>query len=161
MISDPAFWVGLAFIIVTAFLFKPVWKSITQALDQQTNSIRERIERAQKLHEEARELLSEYQKKINEAENEIKNINTKTRKEIKNIKEEANKKLDENIKRKKTQVNDRILQSEKQAIDEIKNITIDLSLKATEEIINNKMIQDKHKTLIDQSIQKLDLKLSH
>ena len=72
--TDPAFWVGLAFLLVVAFLFKPVAKGLTATLDERAASIRTQIEEARKLREDAQALLAEYKRKQRDAMAEAEKI---------------------------------------------------------------------------------------
>ena len=87
--SDPSFWVGLAFIIVISFLIKKFWSSIGHTLDSRSKKIKERINEAKELREEAQYLLSEYKRKQLNAQAEIRTISEETDKEIKQIRKKA------------------------------------------------------------------------
>ena len=65
--AAPEFWVALALFILIAAVAKPVWPLITGMLDQRIDAIRDRLDEAARLREEAQELLASYKRKLAEA----------------------------------------------------------------------------------------------
>ena len=153
--SDPSFWVGLAFIIVISFLIKKSWYSIGHALDSRSKKIRERINKAKELREEAQYLLSEYKRKQLNAQAEVRTISEETDKEIKQIRKKAKDILEANFERKKLQASERIQQSEKQAVELIRQRSINIALLATERLIKENLTSKQKHFLIDNSISDL------
>ena len=64
MFSDPQFWVAVAFFAFVAVVFNPVRKILTTNLDQQIKQIKDTIEEAEKLKNDAQVTLSEINKVI-------------------------------------------------------------------------------------------------
>ena len=153
--SDPSFWVGLSFIIVITFLIKKSWSSVGNTLDERSDKIRERIDEAKKLREDAQSLLAEYKRKQINAQSEVEAIYEETNREIKQIKIKASDVLELNLKRKKLQASERIQQSERQAIELIKQKSINIALIATEKLISNNLTTKQKYNLIDNSINDL------
>ncbi len=59
MFSDPKFWVAFAFIAFIAAVFKPVKNILVVSLDNKIAEIKNKIDEAEKLKNEALETLSE------------------------------------------------------------------------------------------------------
>ncbi len=74
MFSTPAFWTLVAFVIFVGLIGKTVFKGVTKALDDRTDKIRGEINGAEKLREEAQDLLADYQKKQRDAAREVEAI---------------------------------------------------------------------------------------
>ena len=153
--SDPSFWVGLAFIIVISFLMKKSWSSIEHGLDSRSKKIKERINEAKELREEAQYLLSEYKRKQLNAQAEIRTISEETDKEIKQIRKKAKDMLEVHFERKKLQASERIQQSEKQAVELIRQRSINIALLATERLIKENLTSEQKHKLINDSINDL------
>ena len=65
MIIDATFWVAVAFIIFVLILFYfKIPQKVLLNLDGQISSIKKQIDNAEKLKDEAKNLLSESEKKI-------------------------------------------------------------------------------------------------
>ena len=87
MTIDATFWVAISFFLFLAILvYFKLPQKIKSLLDENINSIKKQINEAEKLKEEAKNILSEHEKKIS---------NSKT--EMKLMIEKANEKADKNV----------------------------------------------------------------
>ena len=72
MIINATFWVAVSFFIFVGLLiYFKIPQKITSALVESINSIKNEVEDAEKLKEEAINILSDYEKKISNSKNEI------------------------------------------------------------------------------------------
>ncbi len=68
---DATFWATVALVIFLGIMiYVKVPGMITKSLDDRADRIRDELEQARRLREEAQELLAEYQRKRKEAEKE-------------------------------------------------------------------------------------------
>ena len=160
MFTDPAFWVGLAFVPVVGFLAKPIMRSVSGSLDGRADKIRAQIEEARKLREEAQALLAEYQRKQRDALSEAEHIVAQAKDEAIRMKAQAEKDLEHTIERRKAQALERIAQSEAQAIASVRNTAVDVAIAAAEKLITDQMNGDRQNALVDQSIKDLTGRLN-
>ena len=110
MIHDPEFWVALVFIGVVILFYKPVMRSVGASLDARSAKIRQQIEEARKLREDAQALLAEYQRKSRDAMAEAEKIIAQARAEAQRMKQEAEADLENSLKRRQEQALERIAQ---------------------------------------------------
>ena len=68
MFQAAEFWVALATIIFAVFAFRPAAKAVTAMLDDQADKIRQELEEAQRLREDAQATLASYQRRQRDAE---------------------------------------------------------------------------------------------
>lgn len=153
--TDPSFVVGAAFVIVVAWLAKPIMRSVSASLDARAEKIRAQIEEARKLREEAQALLADYQRKQRDALSEAENIVAQAKEEATRLRAQAETDLEQAIERRKSQALDRIAQSEAQAIASVRNTAVDVALAAAEKLITDQMSGDRQGALIDESIKDL------
>jgi len=59
MFSDPQFWVFVAFVIFIITIFKPAQKIFTSGLDNKIKEIKDSIDQAEKIKNEAQNTLSQ------------------------------------------------------------------------------------------------------
>ena len=87
MIIDATFWVAISFLIFFGIIvYFKIPQKVKSGLELSINNIKEQLNDAEKLKEEAKNLLSEHQKKIGNSKNEIKfMINTVNDQAEKNI----------------------------------------------------------------------------
>jgi len=160
MFSDPSFWVGLSFVITVALVAKPIWRGMSTSLDARADKIRDQIEEARRLREEAQALLADYQRKQRTALSETENVITQAKKDADRIKAEATQNLEQTIERRKAQALDRINQSEAQALASIRNMAVDLAIAAAEKLIKDNIAGNRQDALVDETIKSLPNQLN-
>jgi len=74
LFGSPEFWVLIAFIIFVVLVAKPVSKMITTSLDQRSARIKATLDEAQRLRDEAQQLLAENQRRQRDAAKEAADI---------------------------------------------------------------------------------------
>jgi F-type H+-transporting ATPase subunit b len=157
---DPAFWVGLAFVIIVVAALRPVLRIISSGLDARANLIRTQIEEARKLREDAQALLAEYQRKQRDAMAEAEQIIAQAKSDAARLKLDAEQELVQSVERRKQQALERIAQSEAQAVAEVRNTAIEVALTAAEQLIQQNLGTVQKEALADQAITELGKRLN-
>ena len=159
MYLDETAWVAIAFLLFFVLVWKKGKEAILSLLDERSSLIEKELNEAKSLKEEALEelrLALQNQKNVSdEAENLIKNAKETAKK----IQEEANLKSLEMIKRKEEQAKQKINNAQIEAINNIKNISAELSVKSAKVYIQNELDSKIQKALYSDSKQKLKEKL--
>mgnify|MGYP003328141271 CR=1 FL=1 len=159
MYFDETAWVAIAFLLFFVLVWKKGKKAILSLLDERSLLIEKELNEAKSLKEEAMEelrLALQNQKNVSdEAENLIKNAKETAKK----IQEEANLKSLEMIKRKEEQAKQKINNAQIEALNNIKNISAELSVKSAKVYIQNDLDSKIQKALYSDSKQKLKEKL--
>lgn len=152
-------WVAITWLIVVLLLARPVSRAIIAGLDARRERIKERLAEAEKLRDEAQELLASYQKKQREAMAEAEGIIAQAKAEAVRLAAQAAKDLDELVKRREQQALDRINQAETEAAREVRNKAVDIAMSATRSLIAETLPKDKAAELIDAAIKDLPNRL--
>lgn len=160
ILSNTTFWVGIALIIFFAIVGKKVFGAITSGLDARAENIRKELEEARKLREDASVLLAEYQRKQRASEEEAENIVADAKVAADRIRAEAEKEVEVTLKRREEQAMEKIAQAEAAALSELRNLTVDAAMKASEALIKEKMDAKAGNKLIDDAIKDLSTKLN-
>ena len=161
MLSDPQFWVAIAFIIFIIAIFNPVRKILTSSLDAKINEIKVSIEEAENLKNETQVILSEIKKRQNEVELEIKDIHAKSKETIKNLDSQAQKKLSEQIAKRELVAKAKIDQMLRDANISIQHHITRTSIEAAVKLLEKKLNQEEKQVLINQSITDIGLVLKN
>jgi F-type H+-transporting ATPase subunit b len=151
--------VAITWLIVVALLARPVFRAVTKGLDARRDKIKERLAEAERLRDEAQELLATYQKKQREALQEAEGIVTQAKAEAERLAKQAAADLDELVKRREQQALDRITQAEAEAMREVRNKAVEIAIAATGKLIADTMPADKANELIDSAIKDLPNRL--
>lgn len=155
LLHDTNFWVLISFTLFVALVFKAAKAAILSKLDGRIETIRSEITTAESLRVEAQELLAQYQRKQRDAQAEAENIIANARSHAAEIRKSAETDLNEMIDRKERQLADRLKRMEENAMTEIRAYASDLAVKATAEIIAERMSENDNARLIDQAIKSL------
>ena len=154
LLHSETFWVAIAFFIFIGLSFKKGKKVLIESLDKRIEEIKKRIN-------EAKELKIDAENNLNEAKKNLKKIIEDKKRIIKEANEEAknleNRLLNEEkiySERFKKKISDRIEQSKKQTMDDIKKLALNISIKSIKDLLNKeKEIKDDQ--LIGKSIANL------
>jgi len=161
LLADPGFWVGVSFLLfVLLMLYYKVPAMVTKALDERADRIRDELDHAQKLREEAQALLAEYQRKRTEAEKEAEDIIAQAKAEAESFAEETRVKLAETLERRSALAEQKIAQAEAGALNEVRAAATDLAIAAAEKIIAGEVKGAKATSLIDDSIEAVKTRLN-
>ena len=144
MSFDATFWVAVSFVIFVGVLFYfKVPQKIFTTLDENINKIKKDIEEAEKLKEEAKNVLSDYESKLDKSKVEIdlmiKNAQKESEKNIIKINEQFHK-IFENRKK---MAEEKIKQMKLQATKDIKNYSVEVAIIALGKIIKNSIDKKK------------------
>ncbi|MEJ2015720.1 MAG: ATP F0F1 synthase subunit B [Limibacillus sp.] len=107
MFSTPEFWIALSLVI---FLGLAVWKGMGPALkslDDRAAKIKQELDEARTLREEAQHMLAEYKRKQRDALGEAEQIVEHAKQEAERMQTRAHEELEEQLKRREQQAMDR------------------------------------------------------
>ena len=152
-------WVLIAFILFFVLVGKKLWSALTTNLDQRKKMIENELNEAKKLREEAQAELNASLKKQKEINKQVLDIINDAKSTAKQIEADALKKSDIIIKRKEEQAKQKINNAQVEAINNIKNISAELSVKSAKVYIQNELDSKIQKALYSDSKQKLKEKL--
>jgi len=154
--GDPASWVLVAFIIfVILALVAKAPSMIAKILDSEIERIKNELNDARKLKEDANSLLADYERKVQNAQKEIEKILDQAKTTAKNHDESARKKVEEYIKRAEQQSIEKITQTEKMALSKVNQEIISNSIEVAEKIVSENITEDNSKKLFSQSVQQI------
>ncbi len=157
--GDPEFWVAVAAAIFIAVVWKPARKALVGSLDERAARIRSELDEAQKLRDEAQQLLAEYQTKEREAAAEAQAIVAHAREEAERIAAQSAHDLEEALQRRQRLAEARIAQAEGKALDEIRAVAVDVAIAAARQLIAGELDEERGAALIDSAIAALPQRL--
>jgi F-type H+-transporting ATPase subunit b len=153
---EAEFWVGAAFVLVVLLLMRPVGKALLGMLHGRADAIRNRIDEAVTLKEEAQKLLADYERKFRGVEKEVSTILTKSEREIESVKKENLANLEHEMAQKEQEAKARLKVAEDAALREIAAKTSDLTMQAVRQVLDDSLDERALSQLIDKSIANLE-----
>lgn len=161
MLEDPSFWALIALVLFFAVLiYFKVPGVVTSVLDRRADTIRNELDDARRLREEAQALLAEYQRKAREAEGEAEEIIEQAKREADALTAEASRRLDEYVASRTKMAEQKIAQAEAQALQEVRALSADVAIGAAEKILGARVKGGTADALISRSIGEVKAKLN-
>ena len=138
MTIDATFWVAVSFFIfIGVLIYLKVPQKINNLLTNQINQIKKELDEAKKLKTEAKDLLSDYENKIDKSKKETQEIINIAKKDSeKNILYKT-KKFHQIIGIRKRDAEQKIIQMKEDALKDIKNISVKVSMETVKYLIKN------------------------
>ena len=154
MTIDATFWVAVSFFIFLGILiYLQIPQKINSSLIDQINKIKRELDEAEKLKVESKNLLSDYENKIDKSTRETKKIIHQAKNDCEKIILEKTKKFHQIMENRKKSTEQKIIQMKENALKDIKNISIKISMEAVEHLINNSIDKKKLEKFYSKSLE--------
>ena len=141
---DATFWVAVSFFLfVGVLLYFKVPQKIFTTLDESINKIKKDIEEAEKLKEEAKNILSDYESRLDKSKVEIDLMIKNAQKESETNIIRTNDQFHKIFENRKKMAEEKIKQMKLQATKDIKNYSVEVAIIALEKIIKNSIDKKK------------------
>ena len=141
---DATFWVAVSFFLfVGVLLYFKVPQKIFTTLDESINKIKKDIEEAEKLKEEAKNILSDYESRLDKSKVEIDLMIKNAQKESDANIIKTNDQFHKIFENRKKMAEEKIKQMKLQATKDIKNYSVEVAIIALEKIIKNSIDKKK------------------
>lgn len=155
ILHNPTVWVAVSFVLFMLGFIKLALPHITRGLDARSASIRNELDEAVRLREEAQAVLAEYQQRQRDMLVEAESILAHARKEAETLKVSAEAELKVSIERRTKLAHEKIARAEADAVAEVKANVVAVATTAAKSVIQD-MMQSHADALIDSATKDLD-----
>jgi len=160
MTIDATFWVMISFFVFIGLLiYFKIPQKIKTALDENIKNIKNQINEAEKLKEDAKNILTEHEKRISNSKNEVKQMMDKANEEAEKNVIKTNKDFHNLMETRKKNAEERIRQLKNQALKDIKNASVKIAIESVEKLIKNSLDKTKLDKIYSSSIEETKLAL--
>tara|TARA_Y100000590_G_scaffold345785_1_gene395672 strand:+ start:825 stop:1322 length:498 start_codon:yes stop_codon:yes gene_type:complete len=157
---DATFWLAISFFIFAGILiYIKVPQKINKSLTEKINEIKKELDESEKLKEEAKNLFTKYENKIDKSKKETKDIINSAKEESEKAILEKTKKFHQIIEERKKSVEQRILQLKENALNDVKNISIKISIEAVENLFKSSIDKNKLENFYTKSLEQAKIAL--
>jgi F-type H+-transporting ATPase subunit b len=157
--SDPAFWVGVAFVLFFVLAGKALWQRVSDMLDKRTAAIVKALSDAQHLRDEALKAKQEAERTLAQATAESGAIIQQARDEAQRMQAKAAASLQTAVALREQQALDRIAQSETAATKQVRDTAVDVALSATRALLREQVGAGRSEAMIGEAIGELPRRL--
>ena len=160
MTIDATFWVAISFFIFLGVLiYFKIPQKVKNFLNENISNIKNQINEAEKLKEEAKNILSEHEKKISNSKAEVKLMIDKANENAEKNIIKTNEEFHNLMENRKKNAEERIKQMKNQALKDIKNASIKIGIESVEKLLKNSMDRTKLDKIYMSSIEETKLAL--
>ena len=160
MTIDSTFWVMISFFLFVGLLiYFQIPQKIKSTLEENISNIKNQIDEAEKLKEDAKNILTEHEKKISNSKNEMKSMIVKANEEAERNIIKTNQDFHNLMENRKKNAEERILQLKNQAIKDIKNTSVKIAIESVEKLLKNSLDKSKLDKIYMSSIEETKLAL--
>ena len=157
---DATFWVTISFFIFLGILiYFKIPQKIKETLEQNILEIKNQINEAETLKEDAKNILTEHEKKISNSKNEVKEMINKAKEEAEKNVIRVNEEFHNLMENRKKNAEERIRQLKNQAEKDIKNASVKIAMESVEKLIKNSLDKSKLDKFYSSSIEETKLAL--
>ena len=160
MTFDATFWVTISFFIFIGILiYFKIPQKVKTILEQNILDIKNQISEAEKLKEDAKNILINHEKKISNSKNEVKEMLDKANDEAEKNVIRINKDFHNLMENRKKNAEERVRQLKNQAEKDIKNASVKIAIESVEKLIKNSLDKSKLDKIYSSSIEETKLAL--
>ena len=160
MTLDATFWVTISFLIFLGILiYFKIPQKIKETLEQNISNIKNQIAEAEKLKEDAKNILTEHEKKISNSKNEVMEMISKANENAEKNVIRTNNEFHNLMENRKKNAEERIRQLKSQAVKDIKNASVKIAIESVEKLIKNSLDKSKLDKIYTSSIEETKLAL--
>ena len=160
MSIDATFWVMISFFLFVGLLiYFQIPQKIRTTLDENILNIKNQINEADKLKEDAKNILTEHEKKISNSKTEMKSMIDKANEEAEKNVIKVNEDFHNLMENRKKNAEDRVKQLKNQALKDIKNTSVRIAIESVEKLLKNSLDKSKLDKIYISSIEETKLAL--
>ena len=143
----------VSFVILFVVLFKLLYKPVIGMLDQRSERIKESLETADRVRQEASDSQEEMQKQLETARSEGQQLIAQARETADRFRQEELAKARQDIDAERARAQANIQRERDAAIEDLRREFAGLAITAAEHVIRRSMDESTHRELIDQVLE--------
>lgn len=155
MLHDPTFWVAIALVLFVILVAKPISRAASKGLDERAEKIKAELDEAERLRNEAQDLLAQYQRKQRDAAKEAEGIIEHAKAEAERLDREGRERLQATLARREKLAMERIALAESQAVERVRSHAVEVAVAAARNVLADNLSDAKADALIDTAIKDL------
>jgi F-type H+-transporting ATPase subunit b len=160
LLSSPEFWVAVSFVLFVAIAGKKIFQGLTKMLDDRSALIARTLGEAEALRAEAQKARAEAEKALADSAVLAADMLVQAKKEAEYLTRAAAEQREASIVRREQLAAERIVQAEKAATRQVRDMAVDVAMAATRAVLREQVGDEgKAKALLDGAIAELPKRL--
>ncbi|HET6464091.1 MAG TPA: F0F1 ATP synthase subunit B [Nitrospiria bacterium] len=154
-LSPLLFWSIVSFGILLFLLKRFALPGVLEMLDMREKKIKDSLDQAERLKQEAQQLLSQYETKLKSVHEEGRSILEAARKQAQQQLEENERRIEQETRRMLDDARSEIQRDQQHALQEIQRTAVDLTLLAAEKVLARSLTDADHRRLVDEAVREI------
>ena len=152
-LSPLLFWSVVSFGLLLFLLYRYALPVIFKTLEERGKKIRESIEEAERVRQEAHQLLTQYQEKLKGARQEMQAILEEARQRAHSLLEENQQRMGQEAQQMIEEARGDIQREREQVLRDIQQAVVDLTVASTEKILERTLTEADHRRFVEEVIR--------
>lgn len=152
--SDLAVFTVIVFLLLLGILYKFAWGPISAGLERREHRIAEHIAAAERSHEEAKQMLAEYERKLATAQDEVRAILDEARRDAEHAHQEILAKAKAEAAAEAARAKHDVETARDQALKQLVETSANLAVDLAGQILKARLTPDDHSKLIADAVAK-------
>jgi F-type H+-transporting ATPase subunit b len=149
-------WGVVSFVLLFAILAKFAFPAVNKTMQARTEKIRSNIDEAQKVRNDAEQILADYQRQLADARNEANRIIEEARQAAEQLRQDMVRRADAEVAELRQRNAADLQAAQERAIAQLQSQVRGLALELAEKVIGANLDRDRNLTLVDQYIAELN-----
>jgi F-type H+-transporting ATPase subunit b len=149
-------WGVVWFVILLVVLWKFAFPAVNKMMQGRTERIRNNIDEAQKVRDEAEEILTDYQRQLADARNESNRIIEEARQAAEQLRHDMVRRADEEVAELRRRNAEDLQIAQERAIAQLQSQVRNLAIELAEKVVGQNLDRDRNLQLVDQYIAELN-----
>ncbi|MBI3610309.1 MAG: F0F1 ATP synthase subunit B [Nitrospirae bacterium] len=151
-LSPLVFWSVVSFGALLFLLYRYAFPEIFRRLEEREKTIKDSLDQAERLKQEAQQLLSQYEAKLKSVHDEGRTILEAARKQAQEQLEENEQRIEQETRRMLADARSEIQRERQEVLREIQRTAADLTLLAAEKVLARSLTDVDHRRLIEEAV---------
>ena len=149
------FWSVITFLLLLVVLKKVAWGPILSALESREEEIKNALSAAEKAKEEAEKVSSDYEQSMKDAQIKAQKIISDSKTAAEKVKADIEKMAEEKAESMLTNAKEQINAEKENAINDIRDIAIDLSIDIASKVIEKNIDSEENRRLVEEAMNNM------
>jgi F-type H+-transporting ATPase subunit b len=153
-------WGTFSFVLLFAVMWKFAFPAVNKSMQARTEKIRNNLDEAQKVRNEAEEILADYQRQLADARGEANRIIEESRQAAEQLRQDMVRRADEEVAELRQRNAADLQMAQERALSQLQNQVRSLAIELAEKVVGANLDRDRNLALVDQYIAELNAERS-
>ena len=154
-LSPLVFWSVVSFGALLFLLYRYAFPVIFRALEEREKTIKDSLDHAERLKNEAQLLLAQYEARLKSVHDEGRMILEEARRQAQLQIEENERRMELETQRMLSEARSEIGREQQEVLREVRRAAVDLTLLAAEKVLSRSLTDADHRRLINEAVQEI------